>query len=88
MRNVVAFMHMALDGLPEHYARALEWKYVERLPVAEIAARSGLHLKATESLLTRARQAFRASYERANAAVQAAAEPGERTEGKVDHGRA
>jgi RNA polymerase sigma-70 factor (ECF subfamily) len=80
-------VHMALDGLPEHYARALEWKYVERLPVAEIAARMGLHLKATESLLTRARQAFRASYERAGSAV-GAVEPAEGVEGKVDHGRA
>lgn len=81
-------VHMALDGLPDHYARALEWKYVERLPVAEIARRLGMETKATESLLGRARQAFRASYQRANAAVQATAEPGHRTEGKVDHGRA
>ncbi len=81
-------VHMALDGLPGHYARVLEWKYVERLPVAEIAVRLGLEGKATESLLTRARQAFRASYQRATAAVQAVAEPGARTEGKADHGRA
>ena len=81
-------VHMALDGLPDRYARVLEWKYVARLPVAEIATRLGMEAKATESLLGRARQAFRASYQRANAAVEAAAEPGARTEGKADHGRA
>jgi DNA-directed RNA polymerase specialized sigma24 family protein len=57
-------VHAALDLLPPHYARALEWKYVDRLPVAEIAARLRLGAKAAESLLTRARRAFRAGYER------------------------
>jgi RNA polymerase sigma-70 factor (ECF subfamily) len=56
-------VHLALDLLPEHYARALEWKYVERVPVDEIAARMGVQPKAAESLLTRARHAFRTSYE-------------------------
>lgn len=52
-------VHQVLGELPPHYARALEWKYVERLPVAEIASRLGLGLKAAESILSRARQAFR-----------------------------
>jgi RNA polymerase sigma-70 factor (ECF subfamily) len=56
-------VHMALDGLPAHYSRALEWKYLDRLPVQEIAARMGVQPKAAESLLTRARQAFRTMYE-------------------------
>jgi RNA polymerase sigma-70 factor (ECF subfamily) len=56
-------VHMALDGLPERYARALEWKYVECLSVNEIAWRMGVRPKAAESLLTRARQAFRTSYD-------------------------
>ena len=55
-------VHLALDLVPEHYAQALEWMYLERLPVKEIAVRMGLQPKAAESLLTRARQAFRASY--------------------------
>lgn len=55
-------VHVALDTLPRHYAQALEWKYVERAPVVEIAARLGMRPKAAESLLTRARQAFRRSY--------------------------
>jgi RNA polymerase sigma-70 factor (ECF subfamily) len=56
-------VHMALDGLPARYGRALEWKYLDRLPVQEIAARLGVRPKAAESLLTRARQAFRTMYE-------------------------
>jgi RNA polymerase sigma-70 factor (ECF subfamily) len=62
-REAAARVHMALDVLPEHYARALEWKYLERVPVKEIAARMEMRPKAAESLLTRARQAFRDGYE-------------------------
>jgi RNA polymerase sigma-70 factor (ECF subfamily) len=61
-------VHAALDLLPPHYARALEWKYVERLPVQEIAERLRLKIKAAESVLTRARQAFREVYGRLNPA--------------------
>jgi RNA polymerase sigma-70 factor, ECF subfamily len=57
-------VHAALDLLPPHYARALEWKYMDRLPVAEIAGRLQMGAKAAESLLTRARRAFREGYER------------------------
>jgi len=56
-------VHRALDLLPPHYARALEWKYLQRLPVNEIATRLEQSPKATESLLTRARNAFRQHYE-------------------------
>jgi RNA polymerase sigma-70 factor (ECF subfamily) len=56
-------VHMTLDLLPPRYAQALEWKYVEQLPVLEIAQRLGVGPKAAESLLVRARNAFRASYE-------------------------
>lgn len=62
-REAVRRVHLALDLLPAHYARALEWKYLEDLPVQEIAARLSLGPKAAESLLTRARSAFRAGYE-------------------------
>jgi RNA polymerase sigma-70 factor (ECF subfamily) len=62
-REAARRVHMALDLLPGHYARALEWKYVEHLPVDEIAARLGVRPKAAESLLTRARQAFRGRYD-------------------------
>jgi RNA polymerase sigma-70 factor, ECF subfamily len=56
-------VHLTLDALPEHYARALEWKYVDHLPVEAIAARLGLGLKAAESLLTRARRSFRSTFD-------------------------
>ena len=51
-----------LDGLPARYGDALEWKYVEGLPVVEIAARLAVSPKAAESLLTRAREAFRDAF--------------------------
>jgi RNA polymerase sigma-70 factor (ECF subfamily) len=57
-------VHEALDRLPAHYGRALEWKYLDELPVREIAARLKVGPKAAESLLTRARNAFRETYAR------------------------
>jgi RNA polymerase sigma-70 factor, ECF subfamily len=57
-------VHAALDALPPHYSRALEWKYLDRLSVDEIAVRLDVRPKAAESLLTRARQSFRDVYER------------------------
>lgn len=56
-------VHSALDLLPPKYARALEWKYLDRLPVEEIAGRLRVGAKAAESLLSRARRAFRERYE-------------------------
>jgi RNA polymerase sigma-70 factor (ECF subfamily) len=52
----------ALAGLPERYEGVLRMKYLDRLSVAEIAATSGETEKAVESLLTRARAAFREAY--------------------------
>lgn len=57
-------VHQALDALPPHYGRALEWKYLENLSVKEIASRLELGPKAAESLLTRARQSFREGFAR------------------------
>ncbi len=62
-RESAELVHLSLDALPAHYARALEWKYLEHMPVKEIAARLRLLPKAAESLLVRARQAFRQAYE-------------------------
>jgi len=56
-------VHLSLDLLPARYARALEWKYLEDLPVKEIAARLEVAPKAADSLLARARQAFRHVYD-------------------------
>ncbi len=55
-------VHETLDLLPERYARALEWKYLQNLPVAAIARRLDLSPKAAESLLTRARSAFKTRF--------------------------
>lgn len=63
-RETAEFVHIALDDLPPHYGQVLEWKYLENLPVNEIAKRLDLGLKATESLLTRARHSFRSGYSR------------------------
>lgn len=74
-----ARVHAALDLLPERHARALEWKYLERLPVREIAARLELSEKAAESLLTRARNAFRSGYRDLEAGLGAAVPKGVQT---------
>jgi RNA polymerase sigma-70 factor (ECF subfamily) len=58
-RELSRLVQGVLDQLPERYGDVLEWKYIEGLPVLEIAQRLGLGYKAAESLLTRARQAFR-----------------------------
>ncbi|MDX1517901.1 MAG: RNA polymerase sigma factor [Woeseiaceae bacterium] len=50
---------VTLDELPSLYADALESKYVHDCSVREIAERIGKSEKATESVLTRAREAFR-----------------------------
>jgi RNA polymerase sigma-70 factor (ECF subfamily) len=61
-REIARWVHVALDALPARYAEALAWKYLHELSVAEIGSRLELTGKATESLLTRARQAFRDSF--------------------------
>jgi RNA polymerase sigma-70 factor (ECF subfamily) len=63
-------VHAALDRLPSHYGQALEWKYLEGLSVVEIAERMATGPKAVESLLTRARNAFRDGFATLAAAPQ------------------
>jgi RNA polymerase sigma-70 factor, ECF subfamily len=53
---------VALARLSDRHERALRAKYLDRMSVAEIAAGWGETEKAVESLLTRARQAFREAY--------------------------
>lgn len=62
-KEVVRLVHLTLDHLPPRYGRALEWKYIDGLPVREIASRLALSPKAAESVLTRARGAFRTGFE-------------------------
>lgn len=61
-REIGRLVHVALDALPPHYGNALHWKYIDDLPVVVIADRLGLGLKAAESVLTRARAAFRDAF--------------------------
>ena len=56
-------VQLTLDYLPDHYGRALEWKYLEGLSVEEIAGRLSLGVIATQSLLARARKAFRRGFQ-------------------------
>ena len=58
-RELISLVQFALDQLPEHYARALELKYVQGFGSREIAETLGSSDKAVQSLLARARRAFR-----------------------------
>ncbi|MGI9265190.1 MAG: RNA polymerase sigma factor [Gammaproteobacteria bacterium] len=58
-RDTSRLVKATLDRLPARYGDILEWKYAHGLSVKEIAERLSLKPKAVESLLTRARVAFR-----------------------------
>ena len=51
-----------MDHLPSMYADTLEAKYVHDMSVKEIADVIGKSPKATESVLTRARNAFKENF--------------------------
>lgn len=55
---------LALTALPPHWERALRWKYCDGVRVEEIGRRLAVTVKAAESLLSRARAAFRTAYGR------------------------
>ena len=56
------YIQVALDRLPPRYGDALEWKYVEGFSAQEIAARLNIGLEAANSLLARAKRAFKETY--------------------------
>ncbi len=58
-RELSRLVHVTLDHLPARYKEALVGRYLEGASVEEIGSRLDLGYKAAESLLTRARQAFR-----------------------------
>ena len=58
-RELAVLVHLTLDQLPVRYSQALEWKYLQGHTTEEVAHRLGIGYKAAESLLTRAREAFR-----------------------------
>ncbi len=58
-REEALLVSLAMRRLPEHYAEALERKYIAGLSVKEMASNMGMSEKAVESTLSRAREAFR-----------------------------
>lgn len=61
--DVLAARHV-LEQLGAHHRSALSLRYLDGLPVAEVAAVLDRTVHATEALLVRARRAFRTVYER------------------------
>lgn len=59
-----------MDRLPERQRIMLEWKYIEKLSVREIARRLGMTEKAVESTLFRARREFREMLQRTDEAEE------------------
>ena len=55
-------VNTTMSQLPPRYRTALEARYVEGLTVRALAERDSVSLKAAESLLARARQAFRGTF--------------------------
>jgi len=81
--EVARLIHVALDHLPQHYANALELKYIDGLSVQEVAARLAQPVTATQSVLARARIALRDVLESAGITASedlATAIPGSLTE--------
>jgi RNA polymerase sigma-70 factor (ECF subfamily) len=56
-------VRVVLDRLPSSYGDALEWKYIEGQSVEAIGKRLGIGTIAAQSLLARARRAFREGLE-------------------------
>jgi RNA polymerase sigma-70 factor (ECF subfamily) len=52
-----------LAELPSRYAELLHWKYIEERSVADIGEKMGIGYSAAESVLARARTAFRGAME-------------------------
>ena len=55
-------VNVTMSQLPQNYRAALEAKYVQGRSVRDIAAASSISEKAAESMLTRAREAFRGTF--------------------------
>ena len=64
-----ALIQLILDHLPGDYGQVLEWKYMHGYSVDEIAQEMATTPVAVQSMLARARTAFREQYEAVNAEV-------------------
>jgi RNA polymerase sigma-70 factor (ECF subfamily) len=62
--EVARLVRVVLDRLPSNYGDALEWKYMEGDSVEVIGERLGIGTTAAQSLLARARVAFREALEK------------------------
>jgi len=60
--EIARFVRTTLEYLPARYATALEMKYIQGCSVAEIAEQLDVGSKAAESILSRARAAFKESF--------------------------
>ena len=68
-------VQVALDQLHPRYGDALEWKYIQGFSVKEIASFMGVTPKAAESVLSRARNAFRDAFASLSGGWRSAAVP-------------
>jgi RNA polymerase sigma-70 factor, ECF subfamily len=60
--EIARLVQATLDNLPGRFGDALEWKYLDGLSVADIALRLGVSTAAAQSVLQRARAAFREAF--------------------------
>ena len=65
-RNVGSLTEQAIDALPATQRAVLVLHHLDDMSVAEVADRIGRSVRATESLLARARRTFRTAFEEAN----------------------
>lgn len=62
-RELSRLVQLTLDHLPGRYGDVLEWKYIQGRSVAEIGDLLGIGQAAAQSMLARARTAFREALE-------------------------
>ena len=67
--NVIRLVHATLDHLPSRYGAILERRYLHGEDINDIAASMNLKRDAADSLLARARRAFRDGFARVAAAA-------------------
>jgi len=61
-QELAELVHCAKSHIPGHYSDILEWKYLYSYSIKEIAEKTGRSPKACESLLTRAKMAFKEAF--------------------------
>jgi RNA polymerase sigma-70 factor (ECF subfamily) len=68
--ELAALIQGVLDHLPHRYGDILEWKYLLDWSVSRVADQLGVSEKAAESMLTRAREAFRRGFASLSGAME------------------